>query len=164
MSKQASQFWIVTVCAIAWMLFMRAYTPNNIVQFELAHTVDSASRIISGWGEMGIKNARVSIYLDFIFLILYSWAIGMGCRLAGEFSDIQLFKGPSIFFMRAAWFAGTCDLIENFSMIFTLSHLNEFSVSMSFYFAVIKFLILAIALIFILLASSVGLFNMFYKK
>lgn len=143
---------------------MRAYTPDNIVQFELAHTVDSAGKIIAGWGERGIASARESIYLDFVFLILYSWAIGLGCRVAGEFSGIQLFKGSSLFFMRAAWFAGTCDLIENFSMLFSLSHLNQFSVSMSFYFAVIKFLIVAIALIFILLASSVGLFHKVYKK
>jgi hypothetical protein len=146
------------------MLFMRAYTPANIVQFEMAHTISAAQSIITAWGESGVREARISIYLDFVFLILYSWAIGLGCRMAGNFSDIRLFKSSSIFFMRAAWFAGACDLIENFSMLFTLSHLNEFSVSMSFYFAVIKFLIAAIALIFILLASSVGLFNKVYKK
>ena len=146
------------------MLFMRVYTPGNIVQFELAHIEDVAKKIISEWGEEGVNKARVSIYLDFVFLILYSWALGLGCRVAAAFSDIQLFKSPAIFFMRAAWFAGACDLIENFAMLFTLSHVNEFSVSMSFYFAIIKFMIVAIALMFILLAAAVGLFNVLYKK
>ncbi len=164
MKNQTRSFWLVAAISILWAFIMRFYTPGNIVQFELAHSVDVADKIIQDWGAAGIEQAILSIYLDFVFLILYSWAIGLGCRVAAEFSDIQLFKDSSIFFMRASWFAGTCDLIENFSMLFTLSHLNEFSVSMSFYFAVIKFLIVAIALIFILLTSSVGLFKMVYKK
>jgi hypothetical protein len=164
MTKDSRLFWLAVIATIMWMLLMRPFTPENIIQFELAKTVDTAGKIISLWGEAGIKKATTGIYLDFVFLILYSWSIGTGCTLAAKFSGIELFIRPALFFSRAAWFAGCCDLIENLSMLFTLSHLNEFSVSMAYYFAIVKFLIVVISLIFILLAAAVGLFNFFYTK
>lgn len=164
MKRQSRVFWIVSSCTVLWLLFMRPYTPENIVAFELAYSTETASGIIQEWGETGLKSVRISIYLDFIFLILYAWSIGLGCRISADFSGLPLFIQPAVFFNRAVWFAGTCDFIENTFMLFTLSHMNEFSVSMAYYFAIIKFLILAIALMFVLFATAVGLFRYFYSK
>lgn len=164
MNKQAKIFWFAAACTVLWMWFMRAYTPSNIIQFELAQTIDRANEIISAWSDAGVAKARVGIYLDFVFLILYSWSIGAGCSVSAAFSDIGLFKNASMFFTRAVWFAGCCDLLENLAMLFTLSEMNELTVSMAYYFAIIKFLIVIIALLFILLAASVGVFRPFLRK
>jgi hypothetical protein len=163
MGKQAKLFWIVTLATIGWILLMRPFTPSNIVQFELAKTVDSAQQIIGDWGEEGISKARLSIYLDFVFIILYAWAISLGCKVSAAFSANQNLVRAGGFFSRVIWFAGSCDIIENTAMLFTLSEINELTVSMAFYFAVFKFSIVVLALILIFISLAVGLFKFIIK-
>jgi hypothetical protein len=164
MKNQTRSFWLVAAITILWAFMMRFYTPGNIVQFELAHSIDVAQKIIQDWGTAGIKQARQSIYLDFIFLILYSWAIGLGCKQVAEYSEIEFFKRASVFFMRVTWFAGCCDLIENLAMLFTLNYLNELTVSAAYYFALLKFILLITSLLFILLVFVTGIFKRIYHK
>lgn len=163
MGKQAKLFWIVTLVTIGWMILMRPFTPSNIVQFELAKTVDAAQQIIDDWGEAGISKARLSIYLDFIFIFLYAWAISLGAKVATAFSANQNLVTAGSFFSRVIWFAGSCDIIENVAMLMTLSELNELTVSMAFYFAIFKFSIVVLALLLILISLGVGLFKFIIK-
>jgi hypothetical protein len=163
MGKRAKLFWIVTLITIGWILLMRPFSPSNIVQFELAKTVDSAQQIINDWGVEGSSEARLSIYLDFVFIFLYSSAISLGCKVSTAFSDNDKLNMAGTFFSRVIWFAGSCDLIENFAMLFTLSSLNELTVMMAFYFAIIKFIIVVLTLLLIFLSLGVGLFKFFVK-
>lgn len=163
MNKQVRLFWIVTAATMGWMIFMRPFTPTNIVQFELAKTIESAQQMMDAWGSEGMSKARMSIYLDFVFLILYAWAIALGCKVSTAFSAHANLIKAGTFFSKIIWFAGSCDLIENAAMLFTLSDVNEFTVSMAFYFAVIKFSIVLVALLLILLAMAVGLFKVIMK-
>jgi hypothetical protein len=163
MGKQAKLFFIVTIATIGWIILMRPFSPANIVQFEMAKTVESAQHIITEWGKEGVSKARVSIYLDFVFIFLYAWAIGLGCKVSSAFSANEKLIVAGTFFSRAIWFAGSCDLIENFAMLFTLSSINELTVSMAFYFAIIKFTIVVVALLLIFLSLGVGLFKVILK-
>lgn len=163
MDKQVKLFWIVTVATLGWMILMRPFTPANIVQFELAKTVESAKQIIDAWGVGGISKARLSIYLDFVFLFLYAWSISLGCHVVTTFSANDPIIKAGVFFSRIIWFAASCDLIENLAMLFTLSAMNELTVSMAFYFAIIKFAIVLLALLLILLAMLVGVFKFIIK-
>jgi hypothetical protein len=163
MGKQAKLFWIVTLATIGWIILMRPFSPTNIVQFELAKTVEVARQIIDQWGAKGVSNARISIYLDFVFIFLYAWAIDLGCHVSTAFSANEKLKVAGKFFSRAIWFAGSCDLLENFAMLFTLSNINELTASMAFYFASIKFAIVLIALLLIFFSVGVGLFKFTIK-
>ncbi len=163
MEKQTKLFWIVTLGTIGWFILMRPFSPPNIVQFELAKTVESAQYIIDAWGEDGVSKARVGIYLDFVFVFLYAWSIGLGCKLSTAFSSNEKLIMAGTFFSLACWFAGSCDLIENFAMLFTLSTINELTVSMAFYFAIIKFTIVVLALLLIFISLGVGLFKFIIK-
>lgn len=158
MGKQEKLFLIVTIATIGWIILMRPFSPANIVQFELAKKVESAQHIITEWGTEGVSKAQVSIYLDFIFIFLYAWAIGLGCKVSSAFSDNEKLMMAGTFFSRIIWFAGSCDLIENFAMLFTLTEMNELTVSMAFYFAVIKFIVVLLALLLIFFAMAVGVF------
>jgi hypothetical protein len=142
---------------------MRPFTPANIVQFELAKTVDSAQQIMVDWGEDGISKARFSIYLDFVFIFLYAWAISLGCKVSATFSANQNLVTAGGFFSRVIWFAGSCDIIENVAMLLTLSEINELTVSMAFYFAIFKFSIVVLALMLIVFSAGVGLFKFIIK-
>lgn len=150
MSKQTKLFWIVASGAIVWMFVMRPFTPGNIVQFEFAKSVEQAQNIINDWGAAGVATARISIYLDFVFLILYSWAISLGCKVVIESNTPGWLKRAGEYLSTIIWFAGSCDLIENFAMLFTLSEINEFSVSAAYYFALFKFVIVLVCLLFII--------------
>jgi hypothetical protein len=163
MGKQAKLFWIVTAATLGWIILMRPFSPANIVQFELAKTVDSAQRIMDAWGEEGISKARVSIYLDFVFIFLYAWAIGLGAKVSTAFSSNDKLIAVGSFFSRVIWFAGSCDLIENLAMLFTLSDINELTTSMAFYFAIVKFTIVVMALLLIFISMGVGLFKFIIK-
>lgn len=163
MSRQVRVFWFVTAGAIAWMFVMRPFTPPNIIEFELARTVDNALRIIAAWGEDGVDKARMSIYLDFAFLILYSWAISLGCRVASIFSKQQVLISVGSFLAKAIWIAALCDFIENVAMLKTLQHVDELFLGIAFWTALIKFVWVIASLVFILLATGVGVFEKITK-
>jgi len=163
MSRQAKLFWIVTVITLVWIVVTRPFTPSNIVAFEFAKNVDNAKQIIAQWGEAGISKARLSIYLDFVFVFLYSLSISLGSRVAASFSANQNLIQVGSFFSRGIWFAGSCDIMENIAMLFTLSSVNDLTVSMAYYFALIKFAIVFIALLLILFSVGVGLFKFIIK-
>ncbi len=110
-----------------------------------------------------VSKARVSIYLDFVFIFLYARAIDLGCKVSTTFSTNEKLIVAGKFFSRVIWFAGSCDLIENFAMLFTLSDINELTTSMAFYFAIIKFTIVLIVLLLIFFALGVGLFKFTIK-
>lgn len=148
---------------MGWIILMRPFSPSNIVQFELAKTIQSAQQIIDAWGIEGGSKARISIYLDFVFIFLYAWAIDLGCRISTAFSSNKKLIAAGTFFSRAIWFAGSCDLIENCAMLFTLSTISELTVTMAFYFAIIKFTIVLIALLLIFISLGVGLFKFIIK-
>jgi len=156
MSKQVRLFWFVTVGTIAWIFVMRPFTPPNIIEFEFAHTVDNALRIINEWGASGVEKAKMSIYLDFVFLVLYSWAISLGCRVASEFSGHCVLVSIGTFLAKVIWIAAVCDLAENVAMLLTLQNVEATWVAFAFWAAGIKFSIVIGSLLFVLLATAVG--------
>jgi len=118
---------------------------------------------MEAWGEEGISKARMSIYLDFVFIFLYAWAISLGCRVSTTFSANEKLIVVGTFFSQVIWFAGSCDLIENFAMLYTLSDINDLTLSMAFYFAIIKFTIVVLALVLIFLSLGIGVFKFMIK-
>ena len=92
MKKQTRLFWLVSAATIGWMLVMRPVTPTNIIEFEFARTPEKAVKIFIDWGGSGVEKAKMSILLDFVFLVLYSWAISLGCKVAAGFSNTSIIK------------------------------------------------------------------------
>ncbi|QPH39829.1 hypothetical protein [Pedobacter endophyticus] len=163
MRNTGKKFWLITVLAVSWMLVMRPYTPNNIVAFELAKVPERALAILSEWGAAGIAKARLSIYLDFGFLILYSWSISLGCNIAGKFSMQPKLIAIGSFLAKLVWLAGLFDVLENGTMLITLNEVYDTMPAITFYCAVTKFALLAIAMVYIVLAALVGLLNLLLR-
>ena len=155
--KQTKLFWIVTAATIGWIIFMRPHTPKNIVQFEFAKSVESAGNIITTWGDVGVVKATTSIYLDFVFIILYSTAIMLGCKVSSEYSKRELLIKSGSLLSIFIWLAGLCDVIENIAMLKTLEAISQTTTSIAFYFAAIKFCIVGVCLLFMIVASLTGL-------
>jgi hypothetical protein len=132
------------------MLFMRPFTPANIIQFELAGTVEAAQHIMDDWSEAGIAKARLSIYLDFVFLVLYSATFSIGCKRAFSFTSQQVVKKISVMLSVLVWLAGGLDLIENMAMLVSLNRATTLTTQLAFYCAAIKFTIVLLAIAWML--------------
>ena len=153
-------FWLFFLLTIAYMIWMRSYlsplSSGEIVQFEIAKTVSKAHAIIDEWKSTGKYEQGVkSIYFAYIFIILYSIAIGLGCRFISSCTgnDI-LIKGGRGF----AWLillASICDVIENIALSKTLQGVvSQWNVSMAYNLARIKFSIVIVCVLFALACAS----------
>lgn len=156
MKNQSKIFWIATLITVGWIIFMRPYTPKNIVAFELAKTIPVAEKIIADWGAEGLNKARTSIYLDFVFIILYCTSITLGCKVAAQYTGIKKIIYVAGILAFAIWLAGLLDVIENLCMLKTLAAPTLLTVTVSFYTATIKFLIVLGSLLFILTSAIIG--------
>jgi len=163
MPKQIRLFQIAIVSAICWTIVMRLFSPNNIVQFEMAGTTSIATDIITNWGPDGVAIAKTSTYLDFIYILLYCAAIALGCRVAANYSKNEKFIKVGVALSLLTLLAGLCDVIENIAMLKSLNEIDQTAVSIAYYFAATKFTILFIALLFILIAFTTGALRRFSK-
>ena len=155
-------FVMSSVCTIMWMILMgSAIKPLNskqIVSFELAKTTETATKIIKEWEENElIQNARKSIYLDFVFLILYSLSIGIGCIVLSAFTQNSFLVQVGSWLSKIVPLAGIFDVVENLAMLKTLSgEVTALYVVVAYWFALMKFLIVLLALLFVLICLSFG--------
>jgi hypothetical protein len=97
----------------------RKAAKKGIVEFELAGELDRARSILRVWGSAGKVVAGLSLGLDYLYLVLYANAIGLGCVLVGAG------LGPRAGFLSAAgsvlawaqYGAALLDAVENWALI-----------------------------------------------
>jgi hypothetical protein len=152
-------FWLFFLLTIAYMIWARNYlsplSSREIVQFEIAKTVDKANAIIQEWKntgkyEQGIK----SISLAYLFMVLYTLAIGLGCRFISACTGNEiLIRGGRLF----GWLilgATICDVIENIVISKTLSgHVSQLNVTVAYNLARIKFSIVIVCVLYMLTSA-----------
>ncbi|MCW5910110.1 MAG: hypothetical protein KIT62_03500 [Cyclobacteriaceae bacterium] len=163
MKKQTGLFLVVTVITVCWMFVMRPITPPNIVAFEFARTVDNAITIFMQWGISGVEKAKMSLYFDFVFLVLYSWAISLGCKVVAQYVNIPRLAKTGALLARVIWVAAACDFIENVSLLMAIQEMHAGLMELAFWMAGIKFTIVGIALLFIIIGTFSGLLNRFFR-
>jgi hypothetical protein len=126
-------------------------TPSGIISFELASDSTATQNIINAWendlsAEVNmIQEARKNIFLDFIFLLLYSSLLFAAAYFLGA-GTILVKKA----FAFIAVVAGVCDVIENLLMLRSLNGQISSLVSMStFVFATIKFALIVLVILYL---------------
>ncbi|HEX4759299.1 MAG TPA: hypothetical protein VH256_00800 [Thermoleophilaceae bacterium] len=72
----------VPMLALEWR--MNRAGGAGIVPFELAGTPERARELMERWGEDGRRAARLSLLLDYPFLVSYTGVQVAGCTAAGE--------------------------------------------------------------------------------
>ena len=96
--------------------------PAGIVSFELVGSVEGATAMLAEWGEQGRVVAGINLGLDYLFLVVYPIALGLGClriarhcqRLGGKGRWMASLAGPLAW---GALLAGGLDAIENTALI-----------------------------------------------
>ncbi|MBS1660092.1 MAG: hypothetical protein JST68_03475 [Bacteroidetes bacterium] len=149
-------FWLFLLLTIGYMIWVRNYlsplSSGDIVQFEIAKTVSKAQTMIQDWKLTGKYDQMVkSTYFAYIFMFLYTIAIGVGCRFISACTGNEIMiKGGRGF----AWLilvATICDVIENIALSHTLNgNISQWSVSLAYNLARVKFSIVIVCLLFMI--------------
>ena len=126
---------------------MRRTGGPGIIQFELAGTIERSREIMDTWGADGQSAARVSLLLDYPYLVTYS-----GLQLAGSRAASKALRrrgataladaGPVIGGLQLA--AGACDAAENTALLGILAGRNGRLPALARVFASAKFGLLTV--------------------
>jgi hypothetical protein len=133
--------------------------PAGIVSFEFAGTLDRAEEIIASWGDEGQAYAGLNLGLDYLFLVSYSFTIGLGCvLLARSMSTHSRFlysMGMILAWAQIA--AGLLDALENYALIrVLLRSVRAYWPGVACWCAVPKFLFVGLGILFIILTVIMG--------
>lgn len=128
---------------------------SGIVSFELAKDLETSIAILNSWDTIAKTSAGMSMGLDFLFLIVYSLFISLLIHKLNK----KLWLNSKIYILGnvVIWsvlLAACFDVIENIALIkLLLGDLQQQWSSIAYYFAIIKFTLLAVGLLFILINS-----------
>ena len=96
--------------------------PSGIVSFEFAFTPTRALQILNSWSDAVQLRAAFIQGLDFLFPLVYSATIGLGCIMTANV--LRAVKRPLVWFGAplawGLWLAAVCDYIENISLVILL--------------------------------------------
>ncbi len=140
--------------------------PNGIISFELAKDIDKSISIIASWDINAKINAGLSLGIDFLFLVVYSIFFATACYLiAQKFINKNWMYKTGLLFAKLQFVAALFDAIENIALIkLLLGSNNSLFPSIAYYFASIKFAIIAIGIIYIIIGLLTSLFQKILKS
>ncbi|SDM75141.1 hypothetical protein SAMN05421813_12230 [Daejeonella rubra] len=159
MKNKGLRLILLFLLTAGWFMLMRQMTapldPASILKFEFIGTAEKAVNFLNGLRESGqIELITLSIYLDFIFPLLYGamfyYGSAWACSKLAKGHTLNRFKLLSSLTVIAV----ACDMIENISLLQLIyfEPTNMFA-SAAFIFAGIKFLLLAIVLLHFLVST-----------
>ena len=154
-NKLKWRFWIFFCVAVVFIIWMKNYLSplrsGEIVQYEMAKTMDRAAALVTLWKSDGKFDILVkSINVDYIFIIIYCLAISTACRFISSLTKNEIFITTGSFFSYLIFAAGIFDVIENIAMTKDLYQaINFVHVSLVYKMAISKFSILLMTLFFI---------------
>lgn len=157
MKNKGLRFSILLLITLSWMFLMRKMTypldTGSILKFEFIGTAEKARLFLNNLAWLGhTELMTLSIYLDFIFPLLYGAAFFYGsawvCSKIIIGHPLNKFKQLA----RMILIAVVCDFLENISLL-QLIYLgpNDTYAGLAFLFAGIKFLLLTLVFIHFLL-------------
>lgn len=144
------KFWWWAVFTIVVYFFMRwisgGLSGSALIALEMAKTPEKVSVLLSGLDHRPYVH---STYVDFVFLIGYSFMLFYASRWFGCLSGQYILKKAGDFFSILALLAGLADLMENLGLLHTLKYSQDLWVVHSTYdMAVTKFSLLFIVVLF----------------
>jgi hypothetical protein len=131
---------------------IQPYAPKGIISLEIAPSAEATGSVVSGLKEDGlISKTRQNIFIDFLFIPFYAMLF---YTLAGSIS-VRMKGIASTAGVLLAFFsliAGLLDVLENiFMLLATYGYYNDLTAILTTSFASMKFIMLFIALLYIIL-------------
>ena len=136
----------------------------GIVGFELAFDEEGAERILAEWGEEGRDAARLSLWLDFLYLTLYGafWVLAAAAvRDLARRREWRRLGGAGTAAVVAAAAAPVADALENVNLLLVLGGTGGGTTPLlAGVFATVKFLCLGLAVLYVV----VGLLRVAFAR
>ncbi|PHR73644.1 MAG: hypothetical protein COA67_02645 [Lutibacter sp.] len=131
---------------------------NGIITFELAKDASFAESIINSWDIKAKAAAGYSLIFDFIFLVLYSLFLALLIHQINE----RVWKNTAVYkvgvaLIYAQFVAAFFDAIENIALLQLFKEATQFWTSIAYYFASMKFILIALGILFIVISWVVRL-------
>lgn len=125
---------------------------NNfgIVSFELAKSIDNAGAIINYWKSNSVFELAIfSIGFDYLYILFYVGFLAFLSSVQAERFYSNFWKQFTKFIIVITVFAGLFDMAENYFMMqFVFNETNSLAPLLAFWFAGLKFSLLAIVILY----------------
>jgi hypothetical protein len=159
--------WVLGIAAAVLFLVLAALDLRmqstggpGIVGFELAGSTDRATQIMGEWGQTGQDAARISLWIDFVYLIAYGGFLALAILAVRDAARRRGWESYARFGAAIAVLpivAALCDAVEDVGLLVLLDgHGASRIPPVATAFALLKFAALAVALAY-LLAGLVAL-------
>lgn len=123
--------------------------PLGIISFELARTATAATGMLASWPDAARATARLSLLVDYLFLVAYPASLWLGCRTVAARVQRRWPRVASVA-VAAGWaaaLAGVLDAIENAALLVQLAQgAGDAAAAVAFWSASIKFALVLLAL------------------
>jgi pimeloyl-ACP methyl ester carboxylesterase len=129
-TTRRSLLWVLGALAVALLAVLAVIDERmwdaggpGIVGFELAGSEDSAREILAEWGEEGRDAARLSLWLDFPYLVVYGafWALAAAAiRDLARRRDWSRYAAAGSVAIVLAVVAALFDAVENVGLLLTV--------------------------------------------
>jgi hypothetical protein len=158
--------WIAGAAALVLWVFLFAQDQEikdsggpGIVPFEVAGTAEGAREILDDWGAQGRDDARLSLIVDYAYLVAYSIFLAVGCTIAGgrltRRGMSRLARiGPLLGW--AQFVAAACDAIENAALLRVLDGNTDVYPGIALYSAIPKFALAGLGLAYVIAGAVLG--------
>lgn len=136
--------------------------PGGIISFELAKSLEQSQAMLASWDTNAKINAGLSLGIDFLFLFVYGIFFALACfSVAKKYVDrITWLYKLGVYLAFSQLVAAIFDAIETIALIkLLLGSNNSLFPLIAYYFASIKFAIIAIGIIYIIIGLLPSLFQ-----
>lgn len=158
-----SWLWLLGGIALALLMVLGALDMRmtdtggtGIIGFELAGSEQRAHEILTEWGTKGHDAARLSLWLDYPYIVANAAFLTLAVRAlrdgAARRGQTALAKAGAVV-AAAPIVGGACDAFENVGLLLALGrHGGNAAPLLATIFASVKFLLLAVVLTYLLAA------------
>ena len=174
-SSRARAFWVFFALAVALMVALQllgaplktADAPSGIVSYELAGSAAQSQRVLASWDAGTRASAGLNLGLDYLFIAAYVAAIGMGCSLLAVSirPRVRVLAWIGVVLAWGQLLAGALDALENVALLSLLLGAGPGTwPAVARACAIPKFLIVALGLLYLLVAGVAALVGKGFGK
>ncbi len=167
-SGQSRAFVVASILALLVMASLRvldaplktAAAPGGIISYEFARDLEGARRILDSWGPEARVYAGLSLGLDYLFMVSYACALGLGCVLVARRLSrwSRGLAALGVVLSWGQWLAALLDATENYALIrLLLGSARTLWPAMACGCALTKFLLVGAGILFIGVGSVISL-------
>jgi hypothetical protein len=130
-------------------------SPHGIVDLEFAGSPLRLQQLVQAWH---LSEAKVNIWLDFLFIVSYVMFLSIATELCAMKWPAGIMREVGLTLIRVAYMAGLLDIAENLLMLQSLAGIfTTTSLQLTSYCAAVKFTLAALILVYLIVSLPVAI-------